>query len=112
MTKQETSSAVVLAFEASVWHCFACACGRNQQLNLPASLEVVKTMRGIWGKDDVRLLKMPWLEIDSFDIEDMKLLFRCLHTITGTSLNEALLREAVQKIKMKAFAYKLREDEE
>ena len=69
-------------------------------------------MRGIWGKDDVRLLKMPWLEIDSFDIEDMKLLFRCLHTITGTSLNEAMLTNAIQIFKLKVLPVTSSEEEE
>lgn len=70
------------------------------QINLTAALEVAKTMRGIWGKEDARLLKMPWFELDNEDIEDLKLLFRCLHTITGTTLDEGMLRIAVNRLRV------------
>ena len=70
------------------------------QVNLTAALEVVRPMRGIWGKDDARVLKMPWFELDNEDIEDLKLLFRCLHTITGTTLDEGMLRIAVNRLRV------------
>lgn len=70
------------------------------QVNLTAALEVVRPMRGIWGKDDARVLKMPWFELDDEDISDLKMLFRCLHTITSTTLDEGMLQTAVNRLKV------------
>ena len=70
------------------------------QVNLTVALEVAKTMRGLWGKDDARVLKMPWFELDDEDITDLKMLFRCLHTITSTTLDEGMLRIAVNRLRV------------
>lgn len=59
---------------------------------------LVDCMRGLWGTDDARMIRMPWHEDFETDYHDLVMLFKCLHLITESKFDESMFRSAIEKL--------------